>query len=744
MSTTSTSDKSNDNFNKSAIPDVDSDLLGLLLHTRFQELPLQPTVKWITIQDFRKKHSLEFDEPSFSDGLWLMAAAAHQSAPFINGNPKEFGYQLYSRLADFIHEHNIIYRYLTALHRCSEMLELIPTQSHWPHPLGPETMQYYHSSSVTDVGLSSGNDLFAFASNDRNVYVYSRAQTKLLHTLQGHDNIVNGVALSPDGQYVVSASSDCSIRIWNTFNHVGDKYWVRILRGHTSAVLDVALGSINGIFIVSCSIDRTVKMWKPSSSGVLCKTYCGHSGAVMSVAVSKDGKSIASGSKDHSVCVFSTPIDEDSWKDGKRTNTHCRLFGHTDVVSSVAINFNGSLVISGSRDGTIRVWDTVTSGQGSVLHVLNGDSGWVRSVDMSSDGNSIVSGTINKVVQLWDISRSTGNKCVRTFQGHSGWVDCVAISNDGNSILSASSDQTIRCWETSDIAKLSIPKNQHSRYIRCIDVSKDGRWIVSASEDQTVRLWDTLQDCPSPSVLSGHTDWVRSVAISVDGRYIVSGSDDKSVRLWDASGLGPISCHVLEGHTARVTSVSINSKNRLLVSCSDDRTVRVWDFWSFHLVCIIQMLDRVKQVSFDEQVNEMVQVKLINDQQLYFYVSPSGGMESEALQPPSSVQERIEVLEKLHGSGNNRHVQLYFQRPNVQYNTKDWRTGLRKPPCFALKKKNPYYFKNRFIFVAKTNERIATLPADVCNLCNSFLYCEGTKSLTVFCIDYKAYFFKFC
>lgn len=735
-------DNPTDNTVQLTCPNLDSDLPCLLLHTRFRELRLERNVSWITIPDFRKKHSHVFDEPSFSDGLWLMAAAAQQSVPFMIANPKEFGYQLYSRLIDFIYEHNIIYRYLIALHRSPERSTLVPTQCCWPHPLGPETLQYLHSSSVTAVCLPSDNDLFAFASDDNNVYVYSRARTTLLHTLRGHGSTVNGVAMSPDGRYIVSSSNDHTIRIWDTFNHVGDKYSFRMLRGHAAAVMDVTLGSDNGMFIVSGSSDRTVRMWKPSTSGLLCKTFRGHSGPVVSVAVSENGKSIVSGSKDYSLCVWSTPYDEESWQNYKETDLRCRLFGHTDLVSSVAINFDGSVVISGSRDGSIRVWDTVTCEKGRVLRVLKGNSGWVRSVDMSCDGRWIVAGMIDKVVQLWDISRSPSSESCRTFHGHSGWVDCVAISNDGNSILSGSSDQTVRCWDTSENAKTSIPENQHSRYIRCIDVSKNGRWIVSASEDRTVRLWDTLQDYPSPRVLGGHTDWIRSVAISADGRCIVSGSDDKSVRFWGTSGFGAMSCHKLEGHTARVTSVTINLETRLVTSGSDDMTVRVWDCWSFHPVCIVQMLDRVKLVSFDRQIREKLVVNLFNGQTLSFSVTPSGEVDSNAIQAPSSVTEQVLVLKRFNIIENSRHVQFYFQKPNHNNIGPDYWNGWQNQPCITLQKNQPYYCKGRFIFAEETNKRIATLPAAVCNLRNAVLYSEATRSLTVFCMDYKAYFFK--
>jgi WD40 repeat protein len=168
------------------------------------------------------------------------------------------------------------------------------------------------------------------------------------------------------------------------------------------------------------------------------------------------------------------------------------LEGHTLGVSSGAFSSDGTRIVSGSRDKSVRVWDVST---GKVQSVLEGHTSGVSSVAFSSDGTHIVSGSEDQSVRVWDVS--TG-KVQSVLEGHTSWVTSVAFSSDGTRIVSGSCDRSVRVWD------------------------------VSTGK---VR-----------SVLKGHTDWVSSVAFLSDGTRIVSGSRDESV---------PISDLQLEPHVAQ-------------------------------------------------------------------------------------------------------------------------------------------------------------------------------------------------
>ena len=154
----------------------------------------------------------------------------------------------------------------------------------------------------------------------------------------------------------------------------------------------------------------------------------------------------------------------------------------------------------------------------------------VNSVCFSPDGSKIISGSDDETVKFWDFS--SGN-LLNTFVDHSESVNSVAFSRDGLSIVSGSNDKTLKIW---DVASLKLLKtlNGHLNYVASVDFSNDGSMIVSGSWDRSIILWHTL----SGKILKefkDHSDWVRSVCFSMTELRIVSGSTDKTIKLWDVS-----------------------------------------------------------------------------------------------------------------------------------------------------------------------------------------------------------------
>ena len=121
------------------------------------------------------------------------------------------------------------------------------------------------------------------------------------------------------------------------------------------------------------------------------------------------------------------------------------LQGHSGLVYSVAFSPDGSKIVSGSEDKTIRVWDVSTGIE--VLPPLRGHDGTILSVAWSPDGSKIISGSADKIIRIWDAS--TGTETLPLLRGHDGMVQCVAFSPDGSKIISGSEDKTIRVWDVS-------------------------------------------------------------------------------------------------------------------------------------------------------------------------------------------------------------------------------------------------------------------------------------------------------
>jgi WD40 repeat protein/predicted Ser/Thr protein kinase len=408
-----------------------------------------------------------------------------------------------------------------------------------------------HEDVVTSAAWSPDGQHIVTASFDNTVRVWDADGAGPSKILQGHEEDVSSAAWSLDGRRIVSASVDKTVRVWSA-DGSGQPI---ILRGHEGAVHGAAFGP-DGRRIVSASADKTVRVWTADGSGqpIILR---GHEGAVYGAVFGPDGQHIVSASWDKTVRVWNA--------DG--SGSPKVLQGHDDHVFSMAFSPDGQRIVSASADKTVRIWNADGSGQ---PEVLQRHEGGVRGVAWSPDGQRIVSASWDKTVRIWDVD---GSRLPSVFRGHDDLVHTAAFSPDGQRIVSASADKTVRVWNADGSGQPSVFRG-HDDLVFSAAWSPDGRRIVSASWDKTVRVWNA-DGSGQPIVLRGHDDDVMAAAWSPDGQRIVSASWDKTVRIWNADGTGqPI---VLRGHDAAVNAAAWSPDGRCIVSASFDKTVRVWN-----------------------------------------------------------------------------------------------------------------------------------------------------------------------
>ncbi len=229
-------------------------------------------------------------------------------------------------------------------------------------------------------------------------------------------------------------------------------------------------------------------------------------------------------------------------------------------VTAVAV-VDGRRAVSGSNDGTLRVWDLES---GETLRTLEGHAAGVTVVAVV-DGRRAVSGSNDGTLRVWDLK---SGETLRTLQGHANEVTAVAVV-DSRRAVSGSNDGTLRVWDLESGETLRTLQG-HTHWVTAV-VMVDGRHAVSGSIDRTLRLWN-LDSGETLRILEGHSAGVKALAV-VDGRRAVSASNDRTLRLWDlASGETLLT---LEGHTYWVTAVVVDG--RRAVSGSADGTLRLWD-----------------------------------------------------------------------------------------------------------------------------------------------------------------------
>ncbi len=192
----------------------------------------------------------------------------------------------------------------------------------------------------------------------------------LIRTLSGHTSSLNGCAISPAGDFIVSASNDQTLKVWNA--HTGEERLT--LRGHTHVVECCAI-SPAGDIVVSASADRTLKVWD-AHTGEERLTLHGHTGEVSGCAISPAGDFIVSASEDQTLKVW----------DARTGEERLTLTGHTDRVRGCAISPAGDTIVSASSDHTLKAWDARTGVCLSTLYVND----WLFACAFHPDGEHIV------------------------------------------------------------------------------------------------------------------------------------------------------------------------------------------------------------------------------------------------------------------------------------------------------------------------------------------------------------------
>ncbi|KAL0960737.1 hypothetical protein HGRIS_005760 [Hohenbuehelia grisea] len=433
---------------------------------------------------------------------------------------------------------------------------------------GDRTIRVWHVANLTQVAqIDTGAHCVAFsmsgydiiASHDDGMQVWDWASGKQIgESLEA--GWANSIAVATDGHRIAVGSQN-SVQIWDlpSGQQIGES-----LVGHEDTVKSVAI-SKDGKRVVSCSWDKTIRIWDTGVSRSKTRSPNSPDSPVTSISISPNGQYIASGSTwDNTIWI---------WDVGGRRQTGQPLTGHQSYVKSVAFSPDGRLIISGGSDATIRIWDVVARRQ--VGEPLSGHEDIVRSVAFSPDGQRIVSGSDDRTIRVWDTSSQ--EQIGEALTGHEKGITSVAFSPCGRYIVSGSDDGTILVWDVA-AGKQHGEALKHSVAVKSVVFSPDGLKIIAGYSDSMVRVWDVASrsQIGDPLDASPESSWSGSVALSSDGQHIASVSDH-TMQIWDAVTRKKIGETLRE--PTRFTSVAFyDSPSGLqIISGSYDSTIRVWN-----------------------------------------------------------------------------------------------------------------------------------------------------------------------
>ncbi len=290
---------------------------------------------------------------------------------------------------------------------------------------------------------------------------------------QGHAEAVLTTTFSNDGRYALSGGADGTIRIWDNETH----QFVREIMLDESIITTIAYHPTEQQFAVATTLNVAILF---SLEGEEIRRFEGHTDVVTSLAFSADGTQLITGSLDHTLRLWDVSSGDE-----------IRVFeGHTGIVLDVGFSKDGNYAVSSSGDETIgttnadvvdrtvRVWDVAT---GENLHILQLNSGFVRAVAISPDSRYVVAGSWDSAqsgkLTVWDIQ--TGEE-VRRFFGHANIVTGITFSPDGKYLYSTSWDSTLRVWDFNTAVEIARYTNFDDRLLR-VSISPDGQYTLVAS-----------------------------------------------------------------------------------------------------------------------------------------------------------------------------------------------------------------------------------------------------------------------
>jgi WD40 repeat protein len=248
---------------------------------------------------------------------------------------------------------------------------------------------------------------------------------------------------------------------------------------------------------------------------------------------------------------------------------------HGALVHAIAVSPDGKLVATAGFDNTVKVWDVGADGSLKEKKVLSGHTGPVYAVAFHpKEAGVLVSASLDKTARVWNLA---DGKTTLEIKGHTDIVDTVAYSPDGKAVATAGADKSVRLWNAKDGKEL---KNLgvHTGSVYSVAFSADGKYLASAGGDaankeHVIKVWDVAAQ-KELKTLKGHEQPVTSVTFGADSNTLISASMDRTIRIWDVTAgkdtkkLGPT--------TDDPYSVAWDPKNKVIAVCGYSGQVSTW------------------------------------------------------------------------------------------------------------------------------------------------------------------------
>lgn len=423
-----------------------------------------------------------------------------------------------------------------------------------------------------------------FSPDSKNLYIashngplrkYDLASFDLIRTFEETIDDLTGLAISPDGQTLASATEK-SIVFWNTTN--GDS--LTAIQAKDKGDFHEVAFALNNKALLIASDDNTSFSWNFSEHKVdkVLTGYLNQRGdgglnydpnfywqsAIAkyvrlknSLLISNDGKTLLKGK-------FGSKVKQWDIATGR---TVMEFVGHKKAVLCYDLSNDGKRLLTGGGDGKIVLWDMERGDSLQVIHTYREP---IFDIQFSADETRVISSSWDATMKIHDLE--TG-KLLTYFEWENAAVYSLLFHPNDLYVFTSRLDNSLQMWET-DTKKEVRNFIGHTNIISSIQLSNDQHTLLSSSWDGTIRLWDVGTGLMAKK-LKGHQGPVHTAIFSNDGQFVYSGGADRTIKMWDISTSKIV--RTFEGHHGEVTSLIFSPDNKMLISHSVDGVTKFWD-----------------------------------------------------------------------------------------------------------------------------------------------------------------------
>ncbi len=402
------------------------------------------------------------------------------------------------------------------------------------------------TTACQSLALTRDGRVVALGSPDGQITLWDGITGARKAPVASYSGPIEALAFSPDGRTLASVSPSAdrlsTLKLWD----VGTGRLLEARPGHPGRATDLAFSPDGASVAVG---GRSVTLWD-----VRRRVLVGHKGEVHAVAASADG------------AIFSAGIDRTVriW-DASSGAVRRQLDAHDAAVNALALSADGRALASADQSGTVNLWSLTEEGEPASL---SSHEGAIWALAFSPDGETLASAGDDLVIRLHDPAR---RRQLAALRGHSLAVYTLAFSPSGFLLASAGLDHDVILWDLSK-NRLAARLAGSTGRVWSLCFSPDGHTLVSTGSDGVVWFWD-VESGAARTTFRGYGTWSWSAAFSADGKTLALGGDDGKIRLCSSS-TGQLRAD-LKGHVAPVLALDFVAS--ALVSASADGTIRVWD-----------------------------------------------------------------------------------------------------------------------------------------------------------------------